>query len=141
MNDSPSFVKGQNQTVNQDAGTQVVNDWAIAISAGGGVDETSQTLMFNVSNNNPALFAGQPTIDSNGNLSFTPAANGEGIAVVSVALTDDGGTVNGGIDTSIVQSFTITVNPVVTALISELKLKAFLNIEPREFTEERSGIS
>jgi len=34
VNDSPSFTKGTDQTVNEDAGAQTVNNWATAISAG-----------------------------------------------------------------------------------------------------------
>jgi predicted extracellular nuclease/Ca2+-binding RTX toxin-like protein len=114
VNDAPSFVPGANQTVNQDAGSQVVNNWVSNISPGGGDDEATQSLLFNVSNNNPGLFTGQPAIDSQGTLTFTPAANAEGTATVFVSLTDDGGTANGGVDTSVVQSFTIAVNSVAT---------------------------
>ena len=44
--------------------------------------------------------------------SFTPAADANGIATITVRLHDDGGTNYGGVDYSAPQSFTITVNPV-----------------------------
>ena len=45
-------------------------------------------------------------------LTYTPAANANGLATVTVRLKDDGGTANGGVDTSGPQTFTITVTPV-----------------------------
>ena len=51
VNDVPSFTKGANQTVNEDAGAQSVPAWASAISAGP-ADEAGQALDFIVSNNN-----------------------------------------------------------------------------------------
>ena len=45
VNDAPSFTKGADQTVLEDAGAQTVAGWATAISAGP-ADETGQTLNF-----------------------------------------------------------------------------------------------
>ncbi|MCC5608589.1 VCBS domain-containing protein [Nostoc sp. CHAB 5834] len=65
------------------------------------------------------MFSVQPAIDASGNVTYTPAANANGSAVVTAILQDDGGTVNGGVDTSAAQTFTITINPVNdTATIS-----------------------
>jgi hypothetical protein len=111
VNDAPSFTKGGNQTINEDAPAQTVTPWATGISAGP-ADESSQTLSFHASNNNGSLFSGQPSIAANGTLTYTPASNANGSATVSVYLTDDGGTANGGVDTSLVQTFTITVRSV-----------------------------
>src|SRR5207245_4726390 len=110
VNDAPSFTKGANQTVNEDAGAQTVNNWATAISAGP-ADESGQTLTFQVTGNtNASLFAGPISINSStGNLSFTPTANAGGTATITVVLRDNGGTANGGVDTSPPQSFTVTV--------------------------------
>jgi hypothetical protein len=110
VNQAPSFTKGANQTVNEDSGAQTVNNWATNLSAG--PNEASQTLSFLVSNNNNALFSTQPSLDSTGRLTYTPAANANGTATVTVQIKDSGGTANGGQDTSAAQSFTITVNPV-----------------------------
>ena len=109
VNDAPSFTAGALQTVNEDAGAQTVNNWAILISAGPG---ETQTLTFTVSNDNNALFSSQPAISPTGTLTYTPAADANGSATVSVFLMDDGGTANGGDDTSGTQQFTITVNAV-----------------------------
>ncbi|PPK76973.1 uncharacterized protein DUF4347 [Methylobacter tundripaludum] len=111
VNDAPSFTKGADQTVNEDAGAQTVNGWATGLSKGP-ANEADQTLSFTTTNNNNALFSVQPTIDSNGNLTYTPAANANGTATVTVSIKDSGGTANGGVDTSTTQTFTIIVNPV-----------------------------
>jgi hypothetical protein len=98
VNDVPSFTKGADQTVLEDAGAQTVNAWASSLSKGP-ADESSQTLNFIVSNNNNALFSSQPTIDASGNLTYTAAANANGSATVTVQIHDDGGT-STGVDTS-----------------------------------------
>ena len=45
-------------------------------------------------------------------LTYTAAPNATGTATITVALQDNGGTANGGVDTSAPQTFTITVTPV-----------------------------
>ncbi len=109
-NDAPSFTKGADSTVLEDSGAQTVAGWASDFSAGP-ADEAGQTLAFLVSNTNNALFAVQPTLATDGTLSYTPAANAFGSATVTVSLQDNGGTANGGVDTS-AQQFTITVTGV-----------------------------
>ena len=85
--------------------------WAAAISDGD--PDVAQTLTFTVTNDNNGLFTSQPDIDEvTGDLTFTPAANMNGSATVSVTLSDDGGTANGGDDTSPTITFTITVTAV-----------------------------
>ena len=111
VNDAPSFVKGADQTAQEDAGLQTVVGWATNISAGP-VNENGQSLTFDVTNDNTSLFSNQPAVAQDGTLTFTPAANAFGTALVTVMLRDDGGTANGGSDTSAAQTFSITVNPV-----------------------------
>ena len=111
VNDAPGFVKGADQTVNEDAGAQIIVTWATALSTGP-VNESTQTLNFTLTNNNNALFSVQPSIDPTGKLTYTPAPNANGSAIVSVVLKDDGGITNGGVDTYATQTFNITVNPV-----------------------------
>jgi hypothetical protein len=107
VNDPPSFTKGADQTVNEDAGAKTVNNWASNISAGP-ANESSQTLNFIVTNDNNQLFSNQPSVASDGTLVYKPAANAFGVATVSVKLHDNGG----GQDTSAAQTFKITVKPV-----------------------------
>jgi hypothetical protein len=117
VNDAPGFTAGGNQTVLEDAGAQTIPNWATNISAGP-ADEAGQTLNFIVNNDNNALFSAQPAVAPDGTLTYTSAANANGSATVTVVLKDNGGTANGGVDTSAPQNFTITVTPVNDAPIA-----------------------
>ena len=111
INDAPSFTSGGDTNSNEDAGAQTVAGWASAISDG---DANTQTLTFNVTNNtNPGLFSTAPAVNAiNGNLTYTAAPNANGSATITLTLSDDGGTANGGVDSSAPVMFTITINPV-----------------------------
>ena len=111
MNDVPSFIKGTNVVAFEDSGAQSIPAWASSISAGPS-DESTQTLSFVVSNNNSNLFSVQPSVAADGTLNFTSSPNTNGSATVTIALRDDGGTANGGVDTSASQTFVITVTSV-----------------------------
>jgi hypothetical protein len=108
VNDAPSFVAGVGQTVQEDAGAQSVAGWATAISAGP-ANESAQMLAFNITgNDNAGLFSVAPAISPTGSLSYTPADNANGSALVTVQLVDNGG----GTNSSAPQSFTIHVGAV-----------------------------
>lgn len=108
VNDVPSFTKGPNVTAARNGGPQNLFGWATAISAGPS-NENTQTLSFEiVSNSNPDIFTVLPAISASGALTFTPKAQVSGTTTVGVQLKDSGGTVIGGVDTSAVQTFTIT---------------------------------
>jgi uncharacterized repeat protein (TIGR01451 family) len=112
VNEAPGFTKGSDQVVSEDAPAQTVPNWAMNLSTGP-ANESGQTLTFQVTGNtNGALFSAQPAVSSNGTLSYTPAANANGSAIVTLVVQDNGGTANGGQNTSAPQSFTITVSPV-----------------------------
>jgi CSLREA domain-containing protein len=112
VNDPPSFISGPDQTVNEDSGAQSINNWASNISAGP-PEESAQTLTFQITaNTNAALFSVAPSVSSTGSLTYTPAPNANGLAVLTVVLIDDGGTANGGVDTTPAQTLRITVNAV-----------------------------
>lgn len=110
-NIAPSFTKGADETVLEDAGPQTVIGWATNIDDGNG---GTQTLTFNVTNNtNTALFSTGPALNAtNGNLTYTPVTNANGSATITITLSDDGGTANGGDDTSPSQTFVINITPV-----------------------------
>jgi VCBS repeat-containing protein len=117
VNDAPAFVKGADQTVVQNSGLKTVSGWATSVTAGP-ADESGQAVNFIVTSDNAGLFATQPAIDASGTLTFTPAAGATGIAHVTVQLHDNGGTADGGADTSAAQSFTITVTAAATPTLS-----------------------
>jgi VCBS repeat-containing protein len=112
VNDAPSFTKGGDQTVNEDAGPQTVSGWATAISPGGGSDESGQLLTFLTSTNNDGLFSSLPAVNAAGDLSYTPAVDANGSATVTIHLQDNGGTANGGVNDSGNQTFVINVTAV-----------------------------
>lgn len=114
VNDVPTFTKGADQTVSEDPGFVSIGNWATGVSVGP-ANESNQSATFVVTNNtNPGLFQVQPFVSFFGNrsLNFTPASNATGTADITVVLKDDGGTVDGGVDTTPPQTFTITVTPV-----------------------------
>jgi large repetitive protein len=112
VNDAPSFTVGPNQTVFENSGAHTVTPWATAISTGP-ADEAGQTLTFNVTGNtNAALFSAAPAVSSTGTLTFTLAPGQVGSATITLTLSDNGGTANGGVDTTAPQTFTITVTGV-----------------------------
>lgn len=112
VNDAPSFTVGANQAVAENAGAQLIDTWAQDIAAGP-ADEKAQTLSFAITDNsNPALFSQAPQVDATGALRYTPAANTTGIATIQLVLRDNGGTANGGQDSSAAQSFRIVVGDI-----------------------------
>jgi hypothetical protein len=112
VNDAPGFsVPASAPAVNEDAAAVTVAGFATAISDN---DPGAQALTFNVTaNTNPTLFLVPPALNpATGELTYTPAANASGTASITVTLSDNGGTANGGSDTSAPQTFTITVSAV-----------------------------
>jgi hypothetical protein len=112
-NDAPSFLDGGDDVVDENSGDQTVENWATNIAAGPdtAIDEATQTLTFEVTTDNDDLFEVLPAIDADGTLTYTPAEDATGTATVTVKLKDDGGTANGGSDTSETKTFTITIEP------------------------------
>lgn len=110
VNDAPSFITGADQNGAAGAGPQTVVGWATDIAAGP-ANEDAQTLTFTATASDPALFTTQPTIDAvTGTLTYTPnTASIGGNVTITVTLQDNGGTTNGGQDTSEEQTFLITV--------------------------------
>ncbi len=108
VNDPPAFSSGDDVTVSEDSGAQTLQYWATAITPGPG--ETGQAVTFQVTGNtNAALFAAGPALAADGTLTFTPAQDASGTAQITLRLSDNGGTANGGADTSALQTFRITV--------------------------------
>jgi hypothetical protein len=110
INDAPTFAAADPPASNEDAGTVVVTNWANFNPGPFEGDQTAEYIVTNVSN--PALFATLPSVDAFGSLSYVTAANASGTSTFTVRVRDNGGTANGGQDTSGPQTFTITVNPV-----------------------------
>lgn len=84
------------------AGPRSVPGWVTSITPG--PQGAGQAVGFDVTTDRPELFAVQPTVSPQGELTYTPAAETLGVATLTVIAVDDGGTANGGADTSDPQS-------------------------------------
>ncbi|MDZ4851297.1 MAG: VCBS repeat-containing protein, partial [Pirellulaceae bacterium] len=110
VNDAPSISIGANQSARVGSGAKSVTGFAFGFQPGGGSDEAAQTITdFVVTNDNSAIFASQPTIDTSGVLRYTPSSTTSGTANVNVRVRDNGGTQSGGTDLSTVKTFTIAI--------------------------------
>jgi hypothetical protein len=108
------------------AGEQTIAGWATNFFSWP-ADEVGQAVLGYeiVSNTNPELFTTAPTIDPvTGNLTYTPSASvtTPTMATIGIVVRDNGGTANGGSNTSTVETFTITINPQPTISISDYTL-------------------
>ncbi|MBI4657808.1 MAG: immunoglobulin domain-containing protein, partial [Verrucomicrobia bacterium] len=111
VNDPPSFLLSTNLvTAAEDAPMQRLTNFVLNISKGP-TNEASQILTFTATPANSNLFAVLPAITSAGLLSFQPRTNVNGTTVVTVVLTDNGGTALGGTNRADGQTFTIDVTP------------------------------
>jgi Ca2+-binding RTX toxin-like protein len=114
VNDVPSFTAANPPAVDQGAGPQSIPGWVTSVTMGPPNETSQSVLAYLVSAvSNAALFTALPTVAANGTLSYTPAAGVRGTSTFAVAVRDNGGTANGGVDTSLTQTFTILVNPTV----------------------------
>ena len=120
VNDAPSFtLAGNPPAANQNGGPQAVAGFVTAFQRGpaAATDELSQTplyLLTQTGTTGNLAFTSGPAINAAGTLSYTPALGTFGTATFSVRVKDSGGTANGGQDTSLAQTFTVTVNQVFT---------------------------
>jgi hypothetical protein len=109
VNDRPTFTCGFDIILFEDRGEQVIPNWATNIKAGSWSEE-NQSLSFEVSFvDDSSFFAVAPIISKWGELTFTPALNRNGNVNIGIRLKDNGGTENGGEDTSLLQDFNITI--------------------------------
>jgi CSLREA domain-containing protein len=115
VNHAPAFTPGTDVTVDEDS-VPYSAPWATNMSPGDGTEEALQTLSFQLTNDNNALFSVQPAIASDGTLSFTLKHDANGMATVSVYMKDNGGVANGGVDSTSTVNFRINVTPVDNVL-------------------------
>ncbi len=118
VNDEPNFTAKNPPAVVGSSGKQVVPGWATAFAPG--AFESAQILVsYKVSNvSNPNLFSVPPTVDNAGTLQYTLASEAFGTTTFIVQVTDNGGTANGGVDTSRLKSFSLLVKPTTTTTLS-----------------------
>jgi hypothetical protein len=110
VNQPPTFTAGPDQIAaeSKNPRPQTAASWATNISPGPS-NESGQSVHFIVTNDNNALFAVQPAISPTGTLTYQAASGASGTAKVTALLMDNGGTANGGVDTSKPATFHISV--------------------------------
>jgi hypothetical protein len=109
VNDPPSFsLASTNVTAQKFNVTQTIASFATSISTGP-ADESSDVITFHLTAAAPSLFSQLPAISTNGTLTFKIANGASGKSQVMVWATDNGGTANGGKDTSTTNTFTVTI--------------------------------
>jgi gliding motility-associated-like protein len=117
INDAPTFTKGADVTIVEDAGAQTIPGWATAMNDGDPF--TTQSLTFVISSENSALFSAGPSINSTtGQLTFTTGTNKNGVANVTVSLRDNGSSTAPNVNISAPQTFVITVYSVNDAPVA-----------------------
>ena len=125
VNDAPVLLTGSvnNLTVNEDSGLTSLGLGGVTYGPGGGSDESTQNLTYNVTvipdpvnfgkiyldNGITQVTTGSYTLAEIQGMQFAPNANESGISFFSFNVQDDGGTGNGGSDI-LGQSVLITVN-------------------------------
>ncbi len=107
VNDAPTLAAIGGVTINEDASAQTVNFGGITT----GAPNENQTLTVTAISSNPGLIP-NPSVNyaspgAGGSLSFTPVANANGTATITVTV-NDGQSANN----TVVQTFTVTVNAV-----------------------------
>jgi hypothetical protein len=115
VNDAPTVTGGSGPTVNEDAGPQSITSF-VGINPGPANESGQVALAYTIVNLTPAgglTFTSAPAISPAGTLTFEAAQDSNGQATFQVTVQDNGGTTNGGVDTSALAGpFTITVTAV-----------------------------
>ena len=127
VNDAPILLTGSvnNLTVNEDSGLTSLGLGSVTYGLGGGSDESTQNLTYDVTvipdsnffgkiylaDGTTQVTTGSYTLAEIQGMQFAPNANESGISFFSFNVQDDGGTASGGSDI-LGQSIQITVNPI-----------------------------
>lgn len=112
VNDPPTFTLGSGHTTNEDSGAQAVAGFATGFNPGNAYESAQSLSNYTVTTDDGSLFSSLPAINTAGTLTYTPAPNRAGTTTIRVRAVDNGGTTNGGINTSSELTATITINPV-----------------------------
>ena len=111
---------------------------------GPGPGDNGQTLTVVATSSEPAIIP-NPAVtytgpSTTGSLTFTPAANVSGVVTITVTVMDNGGTANGGVNTT-TQTFNITLTPVNQQPTFTVTTPAPINENAGQQTVPVTGIS
>jgi hypothetical protein len=107
VNDAPSFDVVPPQTILEDAAPQSI---ILTNISAGPANESGQTLVLSAVSLTPNLVS-TPIITGQNTVTYTPVLNANGQAIIRVTLKDNGGSLNGGVDTY-TQDIVINITPV-----------------------------
>ncbi len=112
VNDAPTFTLSTNLlSVAEDAGAVRATNFLAGITSGP-TNEAGQTWAFTVTTTtNGFAYAALPAVATNGLLTFQTATNQNGSNLVTVVMTDSGGSANGGVAV-LTNTFSIVVEAV-----------------------------
>jgi len=111
VNDPPVFTAGPDPLLPVGAaGPQSFPGWPQSVDLGPGETQAIDSYAVTTVSDPDGILSGAATISNSGELGFT-LTGASGTAQLEATLTDDGGTANGGNDTSTPVPFTITVEP------------------------------
>ncbi len=112
INDRPTLDASDPPAVDEDTGTHHVPFWA-DYEPGAANELRQRGPTYQVNNvSRPQAFSVLPSVSTLGRLTYTLAPNAFGTVTFDVAVKDSGGTADGANDTSIPQTFTITISPI-----------------------------
>jgi hypothetical protein len=116
VNHKPSFTSQGDQRVDEDSGPQMVAGWVTNFNPGPANESGQNVADYIVTdangdpvNSNLFMNGGQPDVLNDGTLTYTPAPDANGSITLKVKVQDNGGTLNGGVDTGDAQDLTITI--------------------------------
>jgi hypothetical protein len=99
VNHAPTCTIGAAQNVTDEDAAKSIAGWVKDCTA----NDDGQTVTFSIQVDKSELFKVAPAVDENGTLTYTPAPNVSGIAIVTVTVRDDGGTDGGGVNSTTTQ--------------------------------------
>ncbi len=109
VNDPPTFAAGADPAFPAGtSGGQSIENWPQDIDLGPNEMQQVDSYTVITTSDPDSILAGPAAISSGGELTF-PLTGASGMAQMEATLTDDGGTTNGGDDTSAPVAFSITV--------------------------------
>ncbi|MBI5773062.1 MAG: TIGR03790 family protein [Verrucomicrobia bacterium] len=112
VTDAPTLASPTNLMVLEDAPVQVVSLKGIS---SGPTNESGQSLIVTATSSDTSVIP-NPVVtyispNTTGSLAFAPATNANGTATITMIVSDDGGTANGGVN-ALTNTFLVTIIPV-----------------------------
>ncbi|MBI9073454.1 MAG: choice-of-anchor D domain-containing protein [Melioribacteraceae bacterium] len=111
VNDAPDFTASNPPAITEDAGEQIIPDWAVFNAGPDDEDSLQMVKSYIVTNiSNPELFSEYPNLKNDGSLTYNIKADKNGTSTFDVAVIDNGGVAEGGVDSSTIKTFAISVS-------------------------------